>query len=80
MKLLPGNLTVYTQTPPYHDICQVRGFPDSTISEVGEISLGILGLYSTVSWQGVNLSPWMPGLYHFQGIDRIKMVDDHDVK
>ena len=47
MKLLRGNLTVYTRIPPYHDKA---------------------------------LSPWMPGLNHFQAIDRIKMVDDHDVK
>ena len=66
-------------------------YPDSTVSCVNSVNSWTLpfprsGKFhcvysdSTVSWQGVNLSPRMPGLYHFQGIDRIKMADDHDVK
>ena len=66
-------------------------YPDSTVSWHA-LSPRIPGLYhetslgkshcvypdSTVSWHAS--SPRMPGLYHFQGINCIKMADDHDVK
>ena len=55
-----GEILLYTRTPPYHDMCQVCEYLDSTISKVlelsdlkykwfGEISLCIPGLYHTMT-------------------------------